>query len=67
MVPKITVAENAKRVEIMNELYLLDERDKVGHPHRHTFTGLGQEISTYNKFKEDLAIYEKWNKRNYPF
>ena len=67
MVPKITVAENAKRVEIMNELYELDERSNVGHPHRHCFTGLGQEISTYNKFKEDLAIYEKWNKRNYPF
>ena len=61
-----SVLDNAARNEIMNELYELDERSNVGHPHRHTFTGLGQEISTYNKFKEDLAIYEKWNKRNYP-
>ena len=44
MIPKITVAENAKRVEIMNELYELDERSQVGHRFRHCFTGLGQEI-----------------------
>ena len=67
MSSKITVAENAKRVEIINELYEMDERDKVGHPHRHTFTGLWQEIETYKKFKKDYAIYEKWNKRNYPY
>ena len=67
MIPKITVAENAKRVEIMNELYELDERSQVGHRFRHCFTGLGQEIETYKQFKKDLAIYEKWNKRNYQF
>ena len=63
----LTVKENSDRVQIMNELYELDERDKVGHPHRHTFTGLGLEIATYKQFKKDLAIYEKWNKRNYPY
>ena len=66
MVPKITVAENAERVRIMNELYELDERDKVGHPHRHTFTGLGQQITDYRVFAEQMANFEKWNKRNYP-
>ncbi len=66
MISKISVAENAKRVEIMNELYEMDERDKVGHPHRHTFTGLGQEISDYKEFARQMANFEKWNKRNYP-
>lgn len=66
MVRKITVAENAARNEIMNELYLLDERDKVGHPHRHCFTGLGQQISDYKEFARQMANFEKWNKRNYP-
>jgi len=66
MVPKITVEENAKRVEIMNELYELDERDKVGHPHRNCFTGLGQEISDYKEFARQITNFEKWNKRNYP-
>mgnify|MGYP003138359836 CR=1 FL=1 len=61
----LTVEQNAKRTEIMNELYKLDERDKPG-PHQGTFTGLGQEIEIYKKFKKELAIYEKWNARNYP-
>ena len=60
------VEENEKRVKIMNELYELDERDKEGHPHRHTFTGLGVEIATYKKFAQDMAIYKKWNDKNYP-
>ena len=67
MSSKITVAENAKRVQIINELYEMDERDKVGHNHRHCFTGLWQELETYQRLKKDLAIYEKWNKRNYPY
>ena len=59
------VEENEKRVKIMNELYELDERDKEG-PHQNTFTGLCVEIETYRKFAKELAIYEKWNARNYP-
>ena len=66
MVSKLSIEENAKRNEIMNELYLLDERDKVGHPHRHTFTGLGQQISDYKEFARQLANFNKWNERNYP-
>tara|TARA_Y100001963_G_scaffold60654_1_gene84739 strand:+ start:279 stop:482 length:204 start_codon:yes stop_codon:yes gene_type:complete len=66
MVSKISIEENAKRNEIMNELYLLDERDKVGHPHRHTFTGLGQQIADYKEFARQLANFNKWNERNYP-
>jgi len=66
MVSKISIEENAKRNEIMNELYLLDERDKVGHPHRHTFTGLGQQITDYKEFARQLANFNKWNERNYP-
>ena len=59
------VEENEKRVKIMNELYELDQRDKPG-PHQNTFTGLGAEIANYRKFAKELAIYEKWNARNYP-
>ena len=62
----ITIKENADRVQVMNELYELDERSKVGHPHRHTFTGLGQQISDYKEFARQMANFEKWNKRNYP-
>jgi len=62
---EISIAENAARVQTMNELYELDQRDKPG-PHQNTFTGLGVEIATYRKFAKELAIYEKWNARNYP-
>jgi len=62
---KISIEENAARVKTMEELYFLDGRDKEG-PKKGTFTGLGQEIATYKKFAEELAIYEKWNQRNYP-
>ena len=61
------VEENEKRVKIMNELYELDNRGTdPNHPHKNTFTGLGAEIATYRKFAKELAIYEKWNARNYP-
>ena len=66
MPSQISIEENAARVQIMNELYELDERSKVGHPHRHTFTGLGQEITDYKEFACQMANFEKWNKRNYP-
>jgi len=62
---EISLAENAARVQTMNELYELDERDKPG-PHQNTFTGLGVEIATYRKFAHDMAIYKKWNDKNYP-
>ena len=60
------VIENTKRVQIMNELYELDERSNVGHPHRNTFTGLWNEITDYREFAKQMANFEKWNKRNYP-
>ncbi len=66
MPSQLSLEENAARVHIMNELYELDERSKVGHPHRHTFTGLGQEITDYKEFARQMANFEKWNKRNYP-
>ena len=62
---EISVAENAARVQTMNELYELDERDKPG-PNQNTFTGLGVEIATYRKFAHEMAIYKKWNDKNYP-
>jgi tRNA A37 N6-isopentenylltransferase MiaA len=59
--------ENIRRVKRMNELYKLDERDTdPNHPHKGTFTGLHQEILTYERLKEELEIYEKWNKRFAP-
>jgi hypothetical protein len=51
----------------MNELYELDNRGTdPNHPHKNTFTGLGVEIATYRKFAQDMAIYKKWNDKNYP-
>ena len=63
---EISLAENAARVQTMNELYELDERDKEGHPHRHTFTNLGKEISDYQEFASQMANFKKWNDKNYP-
>ena len=61
------VEENEKRVKIMNELYELDNRGTdPNHPHKNTFTGLGVEIAIYRKFAHDMAIYKKWNDKNYP-
>ena len=57
------VEENAKRVDYINKLYRLDNRDDPKHPMANTFTGLHQEILTYERLKEELAIYEKWKNR----
>jgi len=62
---EISVAENAARVQTMNELYELDQRDKPG-PHQNTFTGLGKEISDYKEFARQMANFKKWNDKNYP-
>ena len=59
----LTVAENAARNERMNYLYDLDNRSDSSHPHANTFTGLHQEVETYERFKKENAIYEKWDKR----
>ena len=59
----LTVAENAARNERMNFLYDLDNRSDSSHPHANTFTGLNQEVETYERFKKEKAIYEKWDKR----
>ena len=59
----LTVAENAARNERMNYLYDLDNRSDSSRPHANTFTGLNQEVETYERFKKEKAIYEKWDKR----
>ncbi len=59
----LTVAENAARNERMNYLYDLDNRSDSSHPHANTFTGLQVEVDTYEMFKKEKAIYEKWDKR----
>ena len=59
----LTVAENAARNERRNYLYDLDNRSDSSHPHANTFTGLHQEVETYERFKKEKAIYEKWDKR----
>tara|TARA_R100001460_G_scaffold52604_1_gene91501 strand:- start:47 stop:247 length:201 start_codon:yes stop_codon:yes gene_type:complete len=59
----LTVAENAARNERMNYLYDLDNRSDSSHPHANTFTGLQVEVDTYERFKKEKAIYEKWDKR----
>ena len=57
------VEENAKRVDYINTLYRLDNRDDPKHPMHGLFTGLHQEILTYERLKEELAIYDKWKDR----
>ena len=59
----LTVAENAARNERMNYLYDLDKRSDPSHPYANTFTGLQVEVETYERFKKEKAIYEKWDKR----
>ena len=59
----LTVAENAARNERMNYLYDLDNRSDSSHPHANTFTGLQVEVETYERFKKEKGIYEKWDKR----
>jgi hypothetical protein len=63
MIKKISVAENAARNEYQEKLYRLDNRDDPTHRHAHTFTGLHQEVLTYERLKEELAIYDKWKNR----
>ena len=63
MIKKISVAENAARNEYQEKLYRLDNRDDSTHRHAHTFTGLHQEVLTYERLKEELAIYDKWKNR----
>ena len=58
--------ENIRRVKRMDELYKLDQRDDPSHPKSGTFSGLHQEILTYERLKEELEIYEKWNGRFSP-
>ena len=61
----ISYEENRKRTDYLDELYKLDERDKPG-PNQGTFTGLHQEVLTYQRLCKELKIYEKWKARAYP-
>ena len=63
MTKSISIAENAARNQYQETLYRLDGRDDPKHPMANTFTGLHQEILTYERLKEELAIYEKWKNR----
>ena len=62
----IWVRQQQARVDRMDELYKLDERDDPSHPKHGLFTGLHQEVLTYERLKKELEIYEKWNKRFAP-
>ena len=63
MIKQISVAENAARNEYQEMLFRLDGRDDPKHKHANTFTGLHQEVLTYERLKEELAIYDKWKNR----
>ena len=64
MIKKISVAENAARNEYQEKLYRLDNRGTdPNHPHKNTFTGLLQEVVTYERLKEEMEIYDKWKNR----
>ena len=63
MIKKISVAENAARNDYINKLYRLDKRDDPKHKYANTFTGLHQEVLTYERIKEEMEIYDKWKNR----
>ena len=63
MIKQISVAENAARNQYIETLYRLDGRDDPKHPMANTFTGLHQEILTYERLKEELSIYDKSKNR----
>ena len=63
MIKQISVAENAARNDYINMLYRLDGRDDPKHKHANTFTGLHQEVLTYDRLKEEMEIYDKWKNR----
>tara|TARA_R100000742_G_C4259560_1_gene77373 strand:- start:810 stop:1022 length:213 start_codon:yes stop_codon:yes gene_type:complete len=63
MIKQISIEENAARNEYQETLYRLDNRDDPKHPKTGTFSGLHQEILTYERLKKELAIYEKWKNR----
>ena len=60
-----TVQEDRDRVELIEELYRLDNRDDPGHLHHHTYTGLYQEILIYERWAREYPIYEKWKNRRW--
>ena len=60
------VREQQARADRLNELYKRDQRDDPSHPKAGTYTGLHQEVLTYERLKEELAIYEKWHGRFSP-
>ena len=60
---EISIEENAARNQYMETLYRLDNRDAPSHPHANTFTGLHQEVLTYERLKKELEIYDKWKNR----
>ena len=60
------VKEQQARADRMSELYTLDQRDDPKHPKHGLYTGLHQEVLTYERLKEELAIYEKWHGRFSP-
>tara|TARA_R100000458_G_C8144129_1_gene154178 strand:- start:297 stop:509 length:213 start_codon:yes stop_codon:yes gene_type:complete len=53
------------RADRMEELYKLDGRDG-DHPKHGLYTGLHQEVLTYERLKKELEIYEKWHGRFSP-
>jgi tRNA A37 N6-isopentenylltransferase MiaA len=58
--------ENTRRTKRLSELYDLDNRSDPSHPNTGTYSGLHQEILTYERLKKELEIYEKWNGRFSP-
>tara|TARA_R100001594_G_scaffold28461_1_gene53679 strand:+ start:787 stop:1005 length:219 start_codon:yes stop_codon:yes gene_type:complete len=64
-VKEISIEDNSKRAAYINELYQIDDRNDINHPYHGLFTGLHQEILTYEKFKRDKEIYEKWKDRSW--
>ena len=65
MGPEWVKEQQARNVR-MEALYKLDERDKPGHPHAGTYTGLHQEIEITERHYQELLTFNKWKARGYP-
>ena len=60
------VKEQGERQKRLDDLYTLDQRDNPSHKYHGLYTGLHQEVLTYERLKEELSIYEKWHGRFSP-
>ena len=51
----LSIWETAARIQLLEDMYWLDQRDSPNHPHTGTFTGLWKELEIRNKWNKLLG------------